>query len=86
MSPPASPPPAPAGAPRRGARAALGALRLYQRLRAGRPTPSRYVPGCSDYAHEALARHGLGRGGLLAARRVARCHPWAGHGLDPVPE
>jgi putative membrane protein insertion efficiency factor len=61
-------------------------IALYQLLRAGRPSPCRYVPGCSDYALEALERHGVRRGGVLALRRVARCHPWAGHGLDPVPE
>jgi hypothetical protein len=59
---------------------------LYQVLRAGRPSPCRYLPTCSDYALEALERHGLFRGGLLAVRRIGRCHPWAGHGVDPVPE
>lgn len=59
---------------------------LYQLLRSGRPSPCRYLPGCSDYAVEAVERHGAVRGGLLALRRIARCHPWAGHGLDPVPE
>jgi len=61
-------------------------IALYQVLRTGRPSPCRYLPGCSDYAREALERHGLWRGGLLAVRRISRCHPWAGHGLDPVPE
>jgi hypothetical protein len=61
-------------------------VRIYQGLRAGRPSPCRYVPGCSDYAVEAFERHGLRRGGVLTVRRIARCHPWAGHGIDPVPE
>ena len=65
---------------------ALGAIRLYQLLRAGRPSPCRYLPSCSAYAAEALERHGAWRGGWLAVRRVLRCHPWGRSGLDPVPQ
>ncbi len=59
---------------------------LYQALRAGRPSPCRFVPSCSTYALEAIETHGALRGGALAVRRVCRCHPWGGHGFDPVPE
>lgn len=45
----------------------------------------RYVPSCSEYALEALARHGAARGGYLTLRRLCRCHPFGGHGYDPVP-
>lgn len=68
------------------ARALRGLIRLYQAARAGRASPCRYVPSCSVYATEAIERHGALRGSLLAARRLGRCHPWGGHGADPVPE
>ena len=45
----------------------------------------RYLPSCSDYAREALALHGAFKGSVLAVRRICRCHPWGGIGLDPVP-
>lgn len=46
----------------------------------------RYYPSCSAYALESVQRYGSVRGSWLAARRVARCHPWALGGLDPVPD
>lgn len=49
------------------------------------PRACRYVPTCSEYAAGALARHGLLRGTALAVRRLTRCHPFGGSGLDPVP-
>jgi putative membrane protein insertion efficiency factor len=45
----------------------------------------RFQPSCSEYALEALERHGAFRGSALVARRIAKCHPWGGHGYDPVP-
>jgi putative membrane protein insertion efficiency factor len=46
----------------------------------------RFTPTCSQYAIEAIGRHGAAHGASLAMRRVCRCHPWAPGGHDPVPE
>ncbi len=49
------------------------------------PASCRYTPTCSAYAVEAIKKHGAMKGGWLALKRIARCHPWGGHGYDPVP-
>ena len=46
----------------------------------------RFQPTCSHYAIEAIEEWGVWRGGWLALRRIFRCHPWGGHGFDPVPK
>ncbi len=74
------------GAPGPVARGASRAVRAYQWAFAGRPSPCRFWPSCSDYALGALGTHGFWRGSWLTARRLLRCHPWGGHGVDPVPE
>jgi putative membrane protein insertion efficiency factor len=66
--------------------AVVGLLRLWQLL----VSPAygqtcRFYPSCTAYAVEAVDRHGLVRGGWLAARRLARCHPWNPGGVDLVP-
>ena len=45
----------------------------------------RFYPSCSDYAAQAVNEHGALKGGILAAKRLGRCHPWHPGGLDPVP-
>ena len=68
------------------ARLLRAVVRGYQGARAGRPSPCRYSPSCSQYAIDALETHGALRGSWLASRRILRCRPWGGHGWDPVPE
>jgi uncharacterized protein len=63
------------------------AVRLYQLLVSPLLPPScRFLPSCSEYAAEAIQRHGALRGVGLALYRLARCHPWGGSGYDPVPQ
>jgi putative membrane protein insertion efficiency factor len=66
-------------------RAALGALAVYRALLSPlKPPTCRFYPSCSTYARDAILRYGLGRGSWLAAKRLARCHPWHPGGYDPV--
>ncbi|MEQ8338757.1 MAG: membrane protein insertion efficiency factor YidD [Cyclobacteriaceae bacterium] len=48
------------------------------------PSTCRFQPTCSNYAREAIMKHGL-KGVILAIKRIAKCHPWGGSGYDPVP-
>lgn len=75
----------PAG-PAAGARAAAAVFVFYKRFVSPLLPPAcRFTPTCSDYAREAVLRHGLARGLSLAARRLAHCHPFHVGGPDPVP-
>ena len=61
-------------------------VRAYQYLISPyTPSSCRYVPTCSEYAVEALKKHGPFKGGWLALKRIASCHPWGKSGHDPVP-
>ena len=65
---------------------ALLIIRAYQALISPLfPSCCRFAPTCSQYAVEALSRHGVWRGLGLTLRRLARCHPWHSGGWDPVP-
>ena len=68
-------------------RVALALIGMYQRLVSpGITGRCRYLPTCSEYAAEAIERHGVVRGGWLAVARIGRCHPFRDGGYDPVPE
>lgn len=65
----------------------IGLVRLYQGLISPYFPPScRYTPTCSEYAIEALKKHGALRGLWLTIKRLSRCHPLGGSGYDPVPD
>lgn len=65
---------------------ALKMIRLYQRFISPLTPPSCiYTPTCSQYGFEAISRYGALKGGWLTIKRIARCHPWAHGGHDPVP-
>ena len=65
----------------------MGLIRLYQLTLSGFIGNScRHLPTCSEYGYEAVARHGLWRGGFMTLFRVMRCGPGGTHGFDPVPE
>ena len=49
------------------------------------PRSCRYTPSCSQYTIEALKKYGPFKGLALAIKRISRCHPWGGHGYDPLP-
>lgn len=64
----------------------VGMIRLYQLTLSGFiGNTCRHLPTCSEYGYEAIARHGLIRGGWMTAVRVGKCNPWGTSGYDPVP-
>jgi uncharacterized protein len=67
-------------------------LRIYQIFLSpllhwfgGPGTGCRFEPSCSEYFRQAIEAHGAKRGSWLGLKRIARCHPWGGHGDDPIP-
>ena len=60
-------------------------VRAYRLLLSPYLPPScRYQPTCSQYAEEALDKYGALKGGMIALKRISRCHPWGGSGYDPL--
>lgn len=67
-------------------KAAVLPIRIYQKtLSPLLPPACRFEPRCSQYAIEAIMRHGIIKGGILAAWRILRCQPLSAGGFDPVP-
>ena len=67
-------------------RVMLWLIRFYQRqISPSLPPSCRFTPTCSQYAYEAIARHGALKGGYLAIRRILKCHSFHPGGYDPVP-
>ncbi|MGB0255265.1 MAG: membrane protein insertion efficiency factor YidD [Flavobacteriaceae bacterium] len=65
----------------------VACIRFYQILISPLlPATCRFNPTCSQYSIEALQKHGLYKGTLLALKRISQCHPWGGKGHDPVPD
>ena len=61
-------------------------IRIYQLVISPLLGPKcRFTPTCSNYALQAFRKYGPLKGFWLSAKRIARCHPWGGHGHDPVP-
>lgn len=69
------------------ARLLTGIFRAYQLVISPiLPAACRYTPTCSEYGIRAVQIHGALKGSWLTLKRISRCHPWGGHGHDPVPE
>jgi uncharacterized protein len=67
-------------------RTLIGLITVYQKtISPITPAACRYTPTCSQYAQDALRKYGPLKGSWLATKRLLRCHPWGGHGYDPVP-
>jgi uncharacterized protein len=64
----------------------IAIIKLYQIVLSPLLGPScRFTPSCSQYSVEALRKYGLIKGMWLSIKRISKCHPWGGHGYDPVP-
>jgi uncharacterized protein len=66
-------------------RVLLALIRLYQKVSRYTPPSCIYTPTCSNYGYQAISKYGALKGTWLTVKRIARCHPWAAGGYDPVP-
>lgn len=65
----------------------IGLVRLYQYgISPYLPNACRYTPTCSQYMIDSIKEWGVIKGGWMGLKRIGRCHPWGGHGYDPVPK
>ncbi|MGZ3899938.1 MAG: membrane protein insertion efficiency factor YidD [Bacteroidia bacterium] len=65
---------------------AISFVKFYQYfIRPMLPNACRYTPSCSEYSIEAIKKYGALKGSWLGLKRILKCHPWGGHGYDPVP-
>lgn len=65
---------------------AMALIRLYQNtISRSLPPTCRFIPSCSEYAHQAIGKYGVLKGGWLGVKRISRCHPLNSGGYDPVP-
>jgi len=61
-------------------------IKIYQKMISPfLPASCRYTPTCSEYGIQAIEKHGVLKGGYLTLKRILSCHPWGGHGHDPIP-
>lgn len=64
----------------------IGLIKAYQYIISPLLGPTcRFEPSCSQYGVDAFKKHGLFKGMHLTIKRISKCHPWGGHGHDPVP-
>ena len=66
-------------------KAVLFLINIYQKISKLTPPMCRFYPTCSEYAKQAIIKYGLFKGGILAIKRIIKCHPLNDGGYDPVP-
>lgn len=67
-------------------KALISLIKLYQRIPGPWHDNCRHIPTCSNYAIEAISKHGSLKGTYLSFKRILKCNPWGSSGYDPVPD